>query len=75
MNLFCFNSGYDATWTYSDTRRTAFHHSIRNSGTRRVDHGDEASKAKSRRGEVHFICVETVATRKLLLIQVQVTET
>lgn len=62
-------------WTYSDASRTTFHHSVRYSGTRRVDHGDEAGEAKSRRGEVQFICVEAEAARKLLLVQVQVAET
>uniref|UniRef100_A0A3B4Z3A7 Uncharacterized protein n=1 Tax=Stegastes partitus TaxID=144197 RepID=A0A3B4Z3A7_9TELE len=54
---------------------TTFHHCIRYGGSRRVDHGDETSEAQFGGGEIHLISIKLIATRKLFLIKVEVTET
>lgn len=62
-------------WTHPDTSSTTFHHCVRYSGSWRIDHWDEASKAQSWRGEIHVIAVKPIATRKVFLIQIEMAET
>uniref|UniRef100_A0A3P8TQL5 Uncharacterized protein n=1 Tax=Amphiprion percula TaxID=161767 RepID=A0A3P8TQL5_AMPPE len=42
----------------------AFTHSIRHSGTRRINHGDEAQEAELLGGEVHVVAVEVAEACK-----------
>lgn len=59
---------------YLDASRAAFTHSIRHSGTRRINHGDEAQKAELLGGEVRVIAVELKSSRKLRGREIQVAE-
>uniref|UniRef100_A0A3P9K2R0 Uncharacterized protein n=1 Tax=Oryzias latipes TaxID=8090 RepID=A0A3P9K2R0_ORYLA len=60
---------------YLDASRSAFPNSIRDSSTRRVNHGHEANKAKVARLEVHIICVKGKTLGILVLWQENVAET
>uniref|UniRef100_A0A3Q2QTQ1 Uncharacterized protein n=1 Tax=Fundulus heteroclitus TaxID=8078 RepID=A0A3Q2QTQ1_FUNHE len=58
-----------------DSCTPAFTHSIRHGSSRRIDHRYEAKKAQVFSGEVHFVSVKSKALRKLVVRQVEMTET
>lgn len=66
---------FPKTVPYPDASCAALGNSVRDGGTGRVDHGDEAGEAEAAGGEVWLLGVEGEAGRELPLIQVQVTET
>lgn len=50
---------------YLDTSRATFPHRVRHSGTRRINHGDEAQEAELLDGEVHVVAVEGESSGEL----------
>uniref|UniRef100_A0A8D2KS35 Uncharacterized protein n=1 Tax=Varanus komodoensis TaxID=61221 RepID=A0A8D2KS35_VARKO len=59
---------------HPDARSAAFHDRIRHSGSGGINHGDEACKAESAGGKVHFLRIKGVAAWKLILWKVEVAE-
>ena len=61
-------------WKYLDAGLLTESDSLRHSGTRRIDHRNQAEEAKVLQREVDILGVEVVADRKLSFVQFEVTE-
>lgn len=69
-----YNEGWIRGTNYLDASRAAFTHCVRHSGTRRINHGDEAQEAELLGGEVRVVAVEGESSRELRCRHIQVAE-